>query len=498
MKESPTEKQFMDLGILATPLLDRKQGDSHKEIKVVSCTLKELLFSNKQKLPGTAITGQLTIPEYQRPYVWGKKQVLKLVYDLHEYQKSSANMPLYYLGSLILHYEDGCLRIIDGQQRITTMLLLNALSSSRIASGLVYNSPLSIDNIKKNHNMLHHFYEDSLDYSIDDLPKLEDINVTLVITGCEDLAYTFFETQNTGGVRLSGSDIIKSHHLRGIDSRKKIAKKAKKWESYDNSLVEHIVGVLAKARFWNGNNWKNYPFSLQKATIKDTLIEEFTDRTIHEKEDISHYYTIKRKIGNKKIKSYESTYRKVRQPLYDGNNFMDYATQYFKLHHILFVKENHDKVPDEFYTFRHHLIHGTEGTVFLKELFEVVTVTYVSRFGFKRFYEACLWLYRLVFSLRVSTKRNVREDGVFRLVQQQKLIDIILDSFSVDQLITALRKFDYTVNTENCTEKTYKYKHMQRLMAYFGESVTIEKMIEKGNFDAYLIKQINQKSHEHK
>ena len=43
------------------------------------------------------------------------------------------------------------------------------------------------------------------------------IEFTLVITQSEDDAYQFFETQNTGGVRLSGPDIIKAHHLRAID-----------------------------------------------------------------------------------------------------------------------------------------------------------------------------------------------------------------------------------------------------------------------------------------
>ena len=352
MMERPTDQQSIDPGILAITLLDNNQVNRDKEIEVVSCTLKELLLSHKQQLPGTSISGQLMIPEYQRPYVWKKKQVLKLAHDLHEYQRESKNRPLYYIGSLILHYQDDQLKIIDGQQRITTMLLLNALSGSGIASGVEYKSPLSIDNIKKNHKMLHHFYEHSLDFSIEGLPKFDKINVTLIITCSEDLAYTFFETQNTGGVRLTGSDIIKSHHLRGIDSRKDIAAKATTWEGYDNNLVEHIVGVLAKARFWSGNHWKNYPFSKYKAMIKDTLIEEFTDRTLLEKVDIAHYYTIARKEGDKFVESRESDYRKVRQPLYDGNNFMDYAAEYFDLYHILFVKESHDKVLEEFYTFR--------------------------------------------------------------------------------------------------------------------------------------------------
>jgi uncharacterized protein with ParB-like and HNH nuclease domain len=83
------------------------------------------------------------IPEYQRPYVWGKQQVTELLDDImgeavkenkeKEYNKSAKRE--YFLGSLVwkitetyegetsfLEYE-----LLDGQQRLTTLMLITAV-----------------------------------------------------------------------------------------------------------------------------------------------------------------------------------------------------------------------------------------------------------------------------------------------------------------------------------------------------------------------------------
>lgn len=48
-------------------------------VQVASCTLQELLNTNQQAIPNTGIAGQLTIPEYQRPYVWEEKQLKSII-----------------------------------------------------------------------------------------------------------------------------------------------------------------------------------------------------------------------------------------------------------------------------------------------------------------------------------------------------------------------------------------------------------------------------------
>ena len=92
-------------------------SESQALIKVAVCNVAQLLSSKRIKTEDQRyIQGQLSIPEYQRPYVWGEKQIDKLIEDLKDHQEQFTDSP-YYLGSVILHEQDGYLNIIDGQQR---------------------------------------------------------------------------------------------------------------------------------------------------------------------------------------------------------------------------------------------------------------------------------------------------------------------------------------------------------------------------------------------
>ncbi len=68
------------------------------------------------------------IPDYQRPYSWTDEQVIQLWEDLYEaYQnnledeESNSN---YFLGSLIVIQKDMAEDVVDGQQRLTTLMIL--------------------------------------------------------------------------------------------------------------------------------------------------------------------------------------------------------------------------------------------------------------------------------------------------------------------------------------------------------------------------------------
>lgn len=475
------------------------------KVKVHSCTLLDLLNTNSSEIQGTGISGQLAIPEYQRPYTWREKQINRLLDDLIEYKKMPEDhKDLYYLGTIIIHQTSENLNIIDGQQRITTMLLLNAIKDPEFSSGVVYSSTSSIDRIKKNFSYLNHI-EDGQEYEyprncIQNSLQLDKINVTLVVTQTEDLAYTFFETQNTGGLRLSGSDIIKAHHLRAIPSRKIVNYQARKWESTAGNKVEYIVQHLSKVRYWDNRHWRRFPFYRDEKGIKDVLIDEFTEKTKKDGEDISYYYSAVKKENGRQFQLHESQYKQLKQPLSDGNNSLDYVNDYIQLHEILFdsVEKDH-RIPDEFYVFRDTLLHGRHGTVFLKELFEIACISYVSRFGFYRLHEASLWLYRAIYSMRVSSNRNVVEASIFKFVFEKQFIDNILEVFTVDELLLYLKKFRYSFNTNNTESNQSKGKHLESLNNYFFAFRDMTHYKDNPEqFDLHFIEGINQmiKNHE--
>lgn len=85
-------------------------------IEVNKSSIKELLM--------TGIKEKFLIPEYQRPYAWTDEQVITLFDDLKEYTNNQ-NESSYFLGCIVsFTNENKEQEIIDGQQRITTLLLL--------------------------------------------------------------------------------------------------------------------------------------------------------------------------------------------------------------------------------------------------------------------------------------------------------------------------------------------------------------------------------------
>ena len=76
----------------------------------------------------------LEIPEYQRPYKWQDFHVLKLIDDI----QTQSDKPSYRLGTIVLHKKDNRLAIVDGQQRlITILLIIQAFKTSSKASNYV-------------------------------------------------------------------------------------------------------------------------------------------------------------------------------------------------------------------------------------------------------------------------------------------------------------------------------------------------------------------------
>ncbi|MGO4875581.1 DUF262 domain-containing protein [Pedobacter psychrotolerans] len=78
--------------------------------------------------------------------MFGEQEVLRLSKDISEHPDKTD----YYLGSLILHRHGEKLNIIDGQQRITSLLILQQFQHDRLDADIEYESPVSIAAIGKN------------------------------------------------------------------------------------------------------------------------------------------------------------------------------------------------------------------------------------------------------------------------------------------------------------------------------------------------------------
>jgi len=437
-------------------------------IEVASCSVDELFSEN---IPGTTIVGKLVIPEYQRPYVWGEKQINTLLNDLNDYfENNTSSKSWYYLGSIILHKSNNQLNIIDGQQRITTLAIIQSILQENKVPSINYASPLTIENIKQNHKLL----SDRL--TVDSMIDFKRINFTLVVTSNEDDAYTFFETQNTGGVRLSGSDILKAHHLRAIKEEFKRSDLALKWES--QKKVDEVINYLLKARKWNILEFKDVPSYRNLKETKNNLVAEFSERTSSAEHNPAFQMIEVLSDGQRVSFNIPSHIYSVRQPLNNGINFILYFTSFCKIYEDLFI-DRKAFIHNEFYKFRDDIIRAVDGTAYLKEFFEISLIIYVSRYGLSKLYEAALWIFRYTYSLRVSNQKTVREDSIPAFIKSNNYIfDKILMSFTHEELIESLKQFSYSVNENNLEGNTVKARFVNRTNSYFSLNLNGGKIID--------------------
>jgi len=97
------------------------------------------------------------IPDYQRPYAWSEEQCQTLWDDIisfsfpdNNYEKFDKNEE-YFLGSIVTfkNINNGKLEVIDGQQRLTTLLLILRAFYDKFANSQDQNSIRTRENIEK-------------------------------------------------------------------------------------------------------------------------------------------------------------------------------------------------------------------------------------------------------------------------------------------------------------------------------------------------------------
>lgn len=71
---------------------------------------------------------KVEIPYYQRPYKWDRDRIKSLIKDFHDNEEMDDENEEYFAGSVVMVTgKDGRFEIVDGQQRITTLFLMNYL-----------------------------------------------------------------------------------------------------------------------------------------------------------------------------------------------------------------------------------------------------------------------------------------------------------------------------------------------------------------------------------
>ncbi|GGZ75989.1 hypothetical protein GCM10007161_03760 [Ignatzschineria indica] len=222
---------------------------SNKAMTHTICPIQELLKEQN-----------LRIPQYQRPYKWTAENVSALLHDIKT--QSDRAVP-YRLGSIVFHRqietnEDGTekmiLNIVDGQQRIMTLMLiiwalrkhyvgdekssedresrkdeiksetvilrsdlvetLKELTEKASFQDWAFPSTISQENITQNYQLINHYIAQG---------GLQEKEIDFLLNRCQVVrfelqdiseAFQFFDSQNSRGRDLAPHDLLKAFHLR--------------------------------------------------------------------------------------------------------------------------------------------------------------------------------------------------------------------------------------------------------------------------------------------
>lgn len=280
------------------------------------------------------------IPEYQRPYVWGYEEINDLLDDLTFAQHEKPDSE-YFLGSIVFQSKPAAPEfgrkfpendVLDGQQRMTTLLLLLAVirdltddpSTKKKCQEYIYQeadeyeeipertrlvfsirdivqnffdeyiktigrtddeavfaktaktiADVSVQNMAKAVLEIRKFFKQNASTKPEALLRFLINRVLMIYVATENLedAFRLFMILNDRGIPLRNSDILKSMNLGTLDNEVDKIKYAKIWEQAEGELGDDFDRFLNHIRT-----------ILVKEKARLSLLQEFEDKIYNPKE----------------------------------------------------------------------------------------------------------------------------------------------------------------------------------------------------------------------
>ncbi len=402
------------------------------------------------------------IPSYQRPYKWRKEHIIQLLDDLYEniFLKKEG---IYRIGNIIIHQDDNCFDIVDGQQRLTTIsLILIFLKSDKVLlKNPNFKDEISKNNIKFNYQLIENWFQSkSFDEKekITFLGEIENRSQFVLITVYkQDEAFQLFDSQNSRGKSLNPHDLLKAFHLREMEkdnySNKELENYARKWEDYilenNNQLMNVLNNYLFRIRNWSKGNRK-YVFTKHD-------LNEFKGISLHF-ENKYNYQTPLRvldgAIENAKkdrlLKNFNIVQDfpfQINMPIINGKNFFDYVYHYIEIKKDIFEFNNKDnfhqfyeqfclgKAENKYYKAENNYFGWWRvGDQKVKNLYENICLLFIDRFGIENFEKIYFEeFYKNAYQLRLDNK-SINENSVLNHVKAQRFFKLIPNSYSPEEL----------------------------------------------------------------
>lgn len=411
----------------------------------------------------------LTVPPYQRPFVWTQKKAETLLNDWKEYLQSVQykNGIDYYMGTIIIHkdVENHKLNIVDGQQRLTTLLIIDYAINEKSSAMFRYKKQIEINvNNQKSKMNIQTIANMAIKSCIDggryDLIRqkgiFQHLRFTVIMTENEDDAFTFFDSQNNRGVQPSAVDVLKAVHLRAIHSDEDLQKlSAQLWEETQNvgdnifrNSSEKYLNDLIETALWRLRTWKGSSFFYDASY--ENVMHEFADKLEYTGKNNIKVYTVPTTyelpinsdmtidastiLNTNTTKEYPFT---VRQPLLKGVCFFAFIKTYHQIVTKLFQKNSNDIEIINMRELYKKLYIETGSTTYMSDYFIMLMIFYFDKFG-----SDCLYYFSLCVDYIIGQWRIdnyfFRKEAMMNITKKNNIIDKIQISYEPKEIIADL------------------------------------------------------------
>ena len=449
---------------------------------------------------GLLVKRNLAIPEYQRPYQWTVKNVQHLFEDLAAHQRKS----FYRLGTLVFHQaEEEKLNIVDGQQRIVTLILtVRALLTERKSElkgtelreqlteleqklgddlfDLRFPSGISHENIRDNYQEITRlitrpeFTEAQIDFLLNRCQV-----VTFTLTDISE-AFQFFDAQNARGRDLEPHDLLKAYHLREFGDESD-AEKARTVERWENSETEELAVLferyLYRIRKWaRGDSARSFGKS-ETALFKGVNLQTAARYPYVEPLRIAHHF-IDRYRGQfeRKIDGHAMSFPfQLDQIIINGRRFFEMTAHYQEmvaqfidcsrpLAALNEVQDPEKRAAHILQTINNYDGRFRTGDQHVRNLFDSLLIYYWDKFGAAELSQAIEKIFIWAYTLRLRLSR-VSLASVDKYVLENNLFQQVKESIEPRDFLSG----NLQVLSENEFTKTTEIAELFHKMKYLNE-----------------------------
>lgn len=433
---------------------------------------------------------QLAIPIYQRPYKWTQKNVSQLIKDIYHFRKKSA----YRLGTIVIHDDGLVYNIVDGQQRVITLLmivqaiikhhaikvknpelrqLLQKLDVKINAFSPRFSNEQSIINIRNNYPIIER-----------EVVTFDEELIIFLLNRCEVIqfvlndvseAFQFFDAQNARGRDLEPHDLLKAYHLREFSAGDE-AFKTSIVDTWESMQTEELSGLftdfLFRVKSWTRLQTARYFTKNETDLFKGVNIDKLD----------AYAYTIPLRIAHRFVDNYNGNFERqvdmqhmpypfqLDQTVINGRRFFEMVAYYKKTfdaykQNLQAIDGNLNEISKNIleeinnYEGRHRI-----GDTYVRMLFDCALLFYIDRFGYTEINKALERIFIWAYTVRLKYQ-NVQLASVDNYVLDElNLFRVIKDATTPNDFFAV----NIPVVEKNNSTKTKEIEQLFEKLKYYG------------------------------